>query len=446
MRATTIQLSINSKGIVLSQDRAQSQIITSRKWGLFLCHLASQQQLNRPLVTFDHLFQQATFSQGRKGYKTERTVAVKIDNFRRQMKTAGLIITKGLRGSVTTYAFEDCTIADDAPFAARLNHLRGSADALAFWIKPPLKTHLAWLFLSMRAKVAFANGHIDAALNYQSSALALTSDPFLNAATYAEIARISFRADRDLALDMRDQAMDFVESGVMTGAIAQIFAPRIRVSYAFQDDMSAEVQCQKLDVIAADYLSRGIDIAGLCRALNIRGNMRRRASNDAAGLPDFQLASALAITTGDNDLVQASLFNMLASLEFSDAVSPQEKIEGAELNSWFCAQFNIGKDSAQAELLLSQFYVEAGDFAQATATIKRAAALLTSERNATDVAFFLYATTNLRTQKAIQSGTPLPPDRIRAKLNRAGGIYKRVGNVIGTRKIERFLGALEEKP
>lgn len=393
-------------------------------------------------MTFDHLYQQATFSQGRKGHKTARTVAVEIDNFRRQMKSEGLIITKGQRGAVTTYALDGCHVAADAPFANRLNQLRGSADALAFWIKPPLKTHLAWLFAAMRAKVAFAQGHIDAALALQKDALALTQDPFLNAATFAEVARISYRADRDLALDMRDQAMDFVESSVMTGAIAQIYAPRIRVSYAFQDDISPDVQCQKLDAIAADYLSRGIDIAGLSRALNTRGNMRRRSINDAAGLPDFQLASVLSITTGDPDLVQASLFNMLACLEFSDAASPQEKVEGAELNAWFCGQFNIGKDSAQSELLLSQFYIAAGDFAQATATIKRAAALLANERNATDVAFFLYATTNLRSQKALQSGTPLPPDTIRAKLARAGRIYKRVGNIIGIRKIERLLASV----
>ena len=68
------------------------------------------------------------------------------------------------------------------------------------------------------------------------------------------------------------------------------------------------------------------------------GNMRRRAVNDNAGLHDFQLGIALAITTNDPDLIQASLFNILAALEFSNTVPPEVKIEGAELNEWFCQQ------------------------------------------------------------------------------------------------------------
>lgn len=418
--------------------------INTRKWGLFLCQLASQQQLNLPDVSFDHLYQQAVFSHGRKGQKTARTVAVEIDNFRRQMKLSGLVIAKRLRGTVTTYVLDECETPENVDFDARLNHLRGSADALAFWIKPPLEIHLAWLSASMLSKVADARGQIDTALKHQSDALALTNDPFLNAATYTEIARISYRADRDLALDMRDQAIDYVESGAMTGAAAQIFAPRIRVSFAFQDNIDSAVLCQKLDVIAADYLSRGIDVAGLCRTLNTRGTMRRRATSDQAGLSDYQLASALAITSGDPDLVQASLFNLLACLEFSDQISPQEKVAAGELNLWFCAEFNIGRASTQSELLLSQFYIAVGNIASATTTIKRAATGLSNERNAADVAFFLYAATNLRLQSALQSGTPINQDTTRAKLARAGHIYTRIGNIIGTRKIDRLLGMLDE--
>ncbi len=398
------------------------------------------------MVTFEHLYQQAAFSQGRKGHKTARTVMIEIDNFRRKMKAHGLVILKQRRGTATTYGLDptQCTIAPNAPFARRLSTLRGSSDALAFWIKPDLRSHLPWLFATMRAKVAFAQGRVGEALTHQKQALSVTLDPFLNAASYAEIARICYRADRDLALDMRDQAIDFVESGKMTGAIAQIYAPRIRVSFAFQDDVDPVVQCQKLDVITAQYLNQGIDIAGLCRALNARGAMRRRAANDAAGVPDFQLGSVLAITANDPDLVQASLFNILAALEFSDAVSASDKIAGAELNFWFCEQFNIGRDSAQAELLLSQFYIEASNYDGARAAIKRAARLMAGERNATDVAFFLYTMANLRTEQALHTEAPVPTNMIRAKLNRAGKIYTRLGNVIGERKITQLMKRIDE--
>lgn len=396
--------------------------------------------MNGPDLTFDSLNQLSLFAYGRKGHKSARTVAVEIDNFRRQMKTLGLVIIKRKRGEATTYRIDvsTCTISKSAQFSARLNHLRGSSDALDFWIKPDLGTQLDWLFASMRGKVAFAQGAIDTALSHQKQALALTDDPYLNAATYAEIARISYRADRDLALDMRDQAMDFVESGKMNGAVAQIFEPRIKVSYAFQDDVSPEIQCQNLDRIAANYLTRGIDIAGLCRALNTRGAMRRRAANDAAGLSDFQLGSALAITTNDPDLIQASLFNILAALEFSSSISAAKKIEGAELNAWFCQQFNIGGDSAQSELLHAQFYIENGDFAQARATIKRAAILLRHERNATDVAFYFYSLANFA-----HSQTGDHP-RTKVRLSRAERIYKRVGNTIGLRKVALLKAKLNQ--
>ncbi|MDG1376923.1 MAG: hypothetical protein P8P56_07890 [Yoonia sp.] len=441
-----IVLSLKDDGIILSRDRIILNEVKVRKWGVLLCALACQQQMGGPHLTFDHLYQQALFSQGRKGHKTPRTVGVEIDNFRRQMKAIGLIILKRKRGSATTYAFDPalCILDEEADFSTRLNHLRGSSDALAFWIKPPLPIHLPWLFSSMRAKVAFAQGQIDIALKHQQAALALTRDPFLNAASYAEVARFAYRADRDLALDMRDQAMDFVESGRMNGAIAQIFAPRIRVSYAFQDDVSAEVQCQQLDVIAANYLSRGIDIAGLCRALNTRDAMRRRAATDSAGLADFQLASALAIATNDPDLVQASLFNILACLEFSTAVTPQDKIKGAEINSWFCQQFNIGRDSAQAELLHAQFHIESGDFDKARTAIKRGVTLIAAGRNATDVAFFFLARANLAYQTTLVAKAAAHMNTITARLTRAERIYTRVGNVIGVRKVAQLKAKLAQ--
>ena len=443
-----ILLSLTDDGITITPEGAVRSEVKARKWELLLCALACQQQMGGPHLTFDYFYQQALFSQGRKGHKTARTVGVEIDNFRRQMKAIGLKVLKRKRGSSTTYAFDPahCILDGEADFSTRLNHLRGSSDALAFWIKPPLPVHLPWLFSCMRAKVAFALGQIDSALRHQQAALAMTNDPFLNAASYAEVARFSYRADRDLALDMRDQAMDFVESGRMNGAIAQIFAPRIRVSYAFQDDVSAEVQCQQLDVIAANYLSRGIDIAGLCRALNTRGAMRRRAATDSAGLADFQLASALAITTNDPDLIQASLFNILACLEFSTAVTPHDKIKGAELNSWFCQHFNIGRDSAQAELLHAQFHIESGDFEKARSAIKRGVTLIAAARNATDVAFFFYARANLAFQAALFATTPAPLKTITARLTCAERIYTRVGNVIGVRKVAQLKSKLAITP
>ena len=161
-------------------------------------------------------------------------------------------------------------------------------------------------------------------------------------------------------------------------------------------------------------------------------------------MSDFQLGSVLAITANDPDLVQASLFNILAALEFSDAVSASDKIAGAELNFWFCEQFNIGRDSAQAELLLSQFYIEASNYDGARAAIKRAARLMAGERNATDVAFFLYTMANLRTEQALHTEAPVPTNMIRAKLIRAGKIYTRLGNVIGERKIIRLMKRIDE--
>lgn len=438
-----IELSLTGNAVIGTKNGEITFEVTTRKWGLFLTSLAAQQQINGPDVAFDHLYNQATFSQGRKGHKNARTVSVEIDNFRRQMKTAGLNIIKRKHGTKTTYAIDGktCQVSKTAHFTLRLNQLRGGSDALAFWIKPQLGVQLAWVFASMRAKVAFAQGQISQALAFQRDALALTSDPFLNAATYADVARISYRADRDTALDMRDQAMDFVESGKMSGAIAQIFVPRIQVSYAFQDDIGADVQCQKLDAIAAGYLTHGIDVAGLARALNTRGNMRRRAVNDNAGLHDFQLGIALAITTNDPDLIQASLFNILAALEFSDSVPPEVKIEGAELNEWFCQQYNLGRDSAQAELLHAQFYIEAADFDKADAAIHRAATILSSQRNATDVAFYFYTRANYDLQRHSKLAS-LRQTLVR--IARAEKIYNRVGNIIGTRKIDKLKAKLTQ--
>lgn len=414
---------------------------------MFLCLLALREQIGGPPLAFNHIYQQASFSQGRKGHKSTRTVEIEIDNFRRSMDKFGLVIVKQRHGAALAYTLDltRCTVDAAAAFSNRLNMLRGSTDTLGDWIAAPLILHLKWLFTLMRSKVEFAQGRAQHALTLQKQALGMVDDPFLIAVTYAEIARITYRADSDLALDLRDQAMAFAQSGVMTGVMAQIFAPRIQVSFAFLDDVDPLVQCQKLDVSVANYLTAGIDVAGLCRALNSRGLMRRRAMMDTAGIADFQLASALSVTANDPDLAQASLFNILACLEFSDTVPAAVKVEGAELCFWFCTKLNVGGDSVQAELLLAQFHIEATNFSKALTTIHRAVKIMSGERNPADVAFFFYTIANLRLAEARHTNTPPSERAILARLTRSGRIYARVGNVIGTRKVTRLIATLDTK-
>ncbi len=145
---------------------------------MFLCHLASREQIGGPPVAFNHLYQQASFSQGRNGHKSTRTVEIEIDNFRRAIEKLGLVIVKQRHGAALTYALDltRCTVDAAARFPTRLNTLRGSSDTLGDWIAAPMTTHLAWLFAVMRSKVAFAQGRNKQALTLQKQALALTDD------------------------------------------------------------------------------------------------------------------------------------------------------------------------------------------------------------------------------------------------------------------------------
>lgn len=199
------------------------------------------------------------------------------------------------------------------------------------------------------------------------------------------------------------------------------FAPHMQVSFAVLDAVDPAIQGQNLDGVATD-LTSGIDVAGLCGSLNSRGVMRRRAVMDSGAIPEVQRASPLAVTVNDPALFQASLFNIMARLEFNDAVLPALKVEGAELCFWFCTRINIGHDSAQAELLLSQVYIATADFAGARNAIHRAAKTISGERHATDVAFCLYLIANLRLNQARHAGNPPPTITIRARLIRAARI------------------------
>ncbi|MFT5067275.1 MAG: hypothetical protein ACJAXK_001744 [Yoonia sp.] len=434
-----LTLSLTASTIVLMDKVRHVLEVTSPKWVRFLCTLAAQ---TNGSVRLDALMLDPVFYMGRKGAKSPRTVSVEIDNFRRQMNEVGLGIVKSRGPNGPTFAFDLKTlrIPDYTPFA---QHLSGQpANNLASIMTAPLSAHLAWLFETMRAKVDFAQGIVTGSLAHHSAALKITNDPLLNAATYAEISRITYRADRDLANDMRDAAMEFAQHSDLQGLVAQIYIPRIKVAYAFQDCADARALQATLTDVIDGYVTTGVDIAGLARALNTRGVVTRRAQTDAAALRDFQLASVMSVTLNDPDLIQASLFNILACLELSDQVTPAFKILGSEINYWFCEHFNVGKDTAQCSLLQSQFYVEKGDLDAARMAIERAATLMSGERNMTDIAYFFYCTAHLRLAKSQAAGQSPTPDTVRPRLIRSGRIYKNVGNIIGTRKVDRLMAQL----
>lgn len=362
---------------------------------------------------------------------------IEIDNFRRQLNTADICIFKTQTATGICYLLDrtGCTI--NTPLAFDSYAQTHAPDPLANMITADFSPYLAWLFATMRAKVAFALGEPATALGHHRAALAHVQDPLLTAATYAEIARITYRADRDFAHDMRDAAMEFAQTAQIHGLAAKIYLPRIRVAYAFQDDTTPSALHASLTEIVDTYVQSGVDVAGLARSLNTRGVVTRRARSDSEALSDFQLAAVMAITINDPDLIQASLFNLLACLEFSDLACADTKILGSEINYWFCEHFSVGKDTAQCSLLLSQFYLEKGDHDNARMTIKRAATLMAGERNMTDMAYFFYSTAHLRFAQGAA------PQTIRPRLTRAARIYRQVDNSIGTRKVARLLARLD---
>jgi len=428
------RLIYNDNRILLEDRESILMEVSSPKWVGFLTILANAQAG----IAFDALMRDPTFYIGRKGPKSARTVRVEIDNFRRQVAQAGLNIIKSRRPDGTEFRIERCDWQIELS-GAQAPQTRDPISGLSV---VDLAQHLCWVFETMRAKVAFAGGDVSESLSHQVAALQLSQDTMLNAASYAEISRITYRADRDALHDMRDAAMEFAANDDLNGLVRDIYIPRIKVAYAFQDTSAAIERSNDMSRIIEGYVTSGVDVAGLARVLNTRGVITRRARDDESAIRDFQLATVMAITANDPDLIQVSLFNLLACLEFSDLVTPDLKIMGSEMNYWFCDKFNVGKDSAQCSLLLSQFYVENGDFGAARTAMKRAATLMSGERNLTDMAYFFYCTAHLRLAQADPVTLPAAAQTIRSRLARAGRIYKTVDNIIGTRKVDRLAARL----
>lgn len=432
-----LSIEIEGASLRLRANDAQAIPVLSEKWVGFIALLCL-----RPVVPFEQLAALPQFKTGRRGPKSDRTIAVEIDNFRRKLRQSGIVIDKDKAGTHARYRFPDrhrITVdtakigqlapAEHEPYRQLLG-LGGLS----------MTAHVDWLIAAMRAKVAFANGDIRAAVAYHMKAIEPLRAELYLAASYAEIARYTYRADRDQMIELRDQAIEFALNRPLSNMVANIYRPRIEAAHLFQDERPPSDVITDLTQIVGHYCNDAMDIAGLCRALNTRANMMRRQFDDKAGLRDLQLASVFAITVNDPDLMQASLFNILASIEFDDTIPPQTKVRASELNYWFCEEFNVGRDTAQCSLLSSQFHLEAGDMVGADKAMVRANQLIRTARNATDVAYFFYCRAKIELAQA--AATPEHQrkaiDRARVRLARADTLYRKLGNIIGLRKCDRL--------
>lgn len=171
------------------------------------------------------------------------------------------------------------------------------------------------------------------------------------------------------------------------------------------------------------------DLTTLAVVLNACAVLDRRLGSHESALACIKEALPLAIFSGDLILMQNVLFNfgnILSEVQRKDpsAFAGVDPLALLEADMAIRSRFGIGKDSAQAELLVAYLAWERGDIPRAHTALASAKPIIAVNRSAADKALYL------RVEGLILNDSADPADQEagRLRLEEAAILFEAVGN------------------
>lgn len=443
MEADVYSLTFESGRAVIGGENITKRI-RSEKWSLFLALLAQQAQSHGGFFTYEALSRHPKFTEKKPENVTEdeprkplELVKREIGNFIRNTRKDGfdIFVFESIENGGWAIDSIKCDVPDiKTANPVLLKHL-GTPQEELFDFDETETVFAAWLAHMINGKLNFWKGNIKLSLRCFSAADKLASSNFLKAATFAELARVVYRAESDSEIDWRERTIEFLDNVDLLPILRTIYSPRIYASYQFSRDSGLDTheRVEAIERISADFV-QGVDISGLCRALNISfityqaaGNQETQ-SGKSKGLLATRAASVFSLSVGDPDLIQASIFNYVLALRHFGNSDQTVKVQTDLLvfNYKFCAALGIGDDSAQGSLLLADVFLENENSRSAKIALLRAAKIIRKTNSMLDRALF-YSLAG--TYAIVKGGTDskLRVGKVKIRYRKAIEYYEGVG-------------------
>lgn len=277
-----------------------------------------------------------------------------------------------------------------------------------------------WALRSAAATIAITTGEAKAGYSALKQAYAGIDHPDLLAITNVLATRIGQRLE---------EPHDPVPGGL--GSYPSVFEQAVEArrmaAYAIRSDSTAwEAQVLGLKRLLP-RLSAGGSLTSMAYVHNGLALLLRRLGRHAEALEHVQEAVPLAIFSGDLTLIQSVLFNfgnILSELRRSQphALPGVDPLQLLEADITIRQQFGLGKDSAQAELLLAYLAYENGELDRAARWLDASAAIIAVNKAPADRALFHRVAGLLACARQPGSAEGL------AELDHAITLFDRVGN------------------
>jgi tetratricopeptide (TPR) repeat protein len=277
-----------------------------------------------------------------------------------------------------------------------------------------------WAMRSAAATIAITTGEAKAGYSALKQAYAGIDHPDLLAITNVLATRIGQRLE---------EPHDPVPGGL--GSYPSVFEQAVEArrmaAYAIRSDSTAwEGQVQGLKRLLP-RLAAGGSLTSMAYVHNGIALLLRRLGRHAEALEHVQEAVPLAIFSGDLTLIQSVLFNfgnILSELRRSqpDALPGVDPLQLLEADIAIRQQFGLGKDSAQAELLLAYLAYENGELDRAQRWLAESAAIIAVNKAPADRALFHRVSGLLACARQPGSAAGL------ADLDHAIALFDRLGN------------------
>jgi hypothetical protein len=212
-----------------------------------------------------------------------------------------------------------------------------------------------------------------------------------------------------------------------TDAPARTVSARLRALTALRQrftDPSAELAT--LGRLAAQLERRG-DVGALASVLNVMGLLARRGGDPQRASSLHLRAVAMFGIVGDYPSLQAVLYNLAYDhRQVLDAKGepPDDRVFAlVELCLLVCERFNVGGDSAQAEISAARWALEAGNACRARDYLVRAERILRSAEATYDQACFLLLRAQIEIAQPHGSSDPV------RDLGAAEGLFDQAGDI-----------------
>lgn len=286
----------------------------------------------------------------------------------------------------------------------------------------PVEEVVPWALGNLDSLLAMTSGQADASYARLRQGFEAARHPDLHAIANVLATRVGQRLERaHLPVPpARHRVCSLFEAAVEHRRHA---AYAVRAPSAEWPGLRTELE-QSLNEIFA----RG-DLTTLAVLLNACAVLDRRLGEHARALDCIKEALPLAIFSGDLILMQNVLFNfgnILSEIQRSDpaACAGTDPLALLEADMSIRRRFGLGKDSAQAELLVAYLAWERHEVPRAQAALDSAEPIITLSRSHADRALYL------RVEGLIFMDSPDPDLRHlgRARLEEAAALFETAGN------------------